>query len=99
MTSKSSSRRTADDRSKPVGEGDVELKLAHPIPAARAKQILVGYDSDDDLEVNQVIKTDRFRAQQFISGGLVQVDPEDKQAVAKVLGVDETTADQVVSAS
>lgn len=98
MTTKSTSKRsTAGDA---VGEGDIELTLAHPLPAVRAQQVLIGYTSDDDLGVGQVIRVaDRARALQFINGGLVQVDPENHEAVRAALGIKDDEAAPAVEVS
>lgn len=78
-------RKTAGDV---VGEGDVELVLAHPLRAARAKEILVDAP-DEDLEVGQRIRTDRQRGRQFINSGAVKIDPEDREAVRAALKLDD----------
>jgi hypothetical protein len=84
--------------SKAIGDGDIELVLAHPLPLDRARDIF-GDEITEDLEIDQKIRVDRQRARQFINGGLVQTDPDNREEVRKVLKLDDVRQAQVPEGS
>jgi hypothetical protein len=74
-------RRTT--RKRADADGNVTLKLAHPLTAEQAQRIGAG---DEDLNVGDEIKIHHDMARSVINSGYAQVDPEDNEAVADALG-------------
>jgi hypothetical protein len=70
---------------KTAADGDVEITLAHPITREQDKRYL-GLDLDKDYAPGDKIDVNRNAAQALIGSGYAAVDPEDRKAVAEVLG-------------
>lgn len=67
-----------------VPAGYVTVKLAHPL-TRKQDYIYLGLDPEKRVGVNDEIQVSKNGARALITAGLVQVDPENKEAVKSVL--------------
>lgn len=70
---------------KAASADSIEITLAHPISRDQDKQYL-GLDLGKDYAAGDKITVNRNGAQSLIGSGYAAVDPEDREAVADVLG-------------
>lgn len=70
---------------KAANADSIEITLAHPITREQDKQYL-GLDTKKDYAPGDKITVNRNGASSLIGSGYAAVDPEDREAVADVLG-------------
>lgn len=75
----------------------VKVKLAHPLNPRDLATL--GLDPDTDAGVNDVIEVSRDQATSLIGAGLVQVDPDDRVEVTRVLDGEKAAKDVEPSAT
>lgn len=72
---------------KTVGDGKIEVTLAHPLSKERARTQL-GIQTDEDLRVGTLLKIGREQARSLINAGYAKdVDPDDPTQTARALGL------------
>lgn len=81
----------------PDGNGNVAVMLAHPLNPRDLANL--GVDPDTDSNVNDVITVTRDQAISLIAAGYVQVDPDDRIAVTRLIEGDKAATDVMPSAT
>lgn len=81
----------------PDGNGNVAVMLAHPLTPRDLANL--GVDPDTDSNVNDIITVTRDQAISLLGAGYVQVDPDDRIAVTRLIEGDKAATDVMPSAT